>query len=191
MKSTMKRLATHLCAPVMCALLTGALTGPAYADKACSASLNLQNCVSSLDLNSVTFVGGTLTASGVLRLINSGAGSGTILSVVANLQVKDQGDQYATIATITAPCGTGLLILTKALPLAVPGGANICGGVNEQDIGFTTTFAGVSLVSRKQARIEFQVTYDGAPNGSAGQLCGATPACGTRVINVRFGFVVP
>ena len=189
MKNAMKN---RRIAVAVCALLALVFASPSYADKACSASLNLKDCVSSIDLGSVSFTDGTLMVSGALRAINSGATEGRILSVVANLQTKDKGGQYTTIATVVAPCGVGL-VLDKALPLGVPGGpAGVCGGTNQANIGFTATFSAVSLVTGQPARLELQVTFDGATSGTAGELCGATPVCGTsRAIFVRFGFVVP
>ncbi len=189
----MKQAVTRRYTGVFCAVLALASAGPTYADKACSASLNLKDCVSSIDLNTVSYTGGTLMVSGVLRAINSGATQGRILSVVANLQTKEaNGNQYTTIATVGAPCGGTGLLLGVGLPLAVPGGpAQVCGRANQKDIPFRAAFSGVSLTSGKGARLELMVTFDGATNGSAGEFCGATPNCGSRIINVRFGFVVP
>lgn len=185
-----KQLAAPGGAGVLCAALTLTICIPAYGGKTCSSSMDLKSCVSTLDLNSVSYSGGTLSAAGVLRILNTGATQGRIVSISVNLQTKEQGGQYATIATAVAPCGTGL-ILDQSLPLSLPGGADVCGGANQAGIAYTAVFANVSLASGKQGRLEFAVTYDGAPNGSAGAFCGAALVCGSRVVSVRLGFVIP
>jgi hypothetical protein len=189
MKNTMKKLATGVLAGVICALLALTFATPAYAGKTCSASLNVKDCVSTL--TSVSSNGTDLTLTGVLKVLNIGQTPGNIVSVVANLQTKDPSGHYQTIATVTS-CGSGVLLIGS---LTVQGGPDVCGGANQSNINYTATFPGVvaSLVSGKQARLELQVTYDGGPNGSAIDPCGSTTTqCnGLRIVNVRFGFVVP
>jgi hypothetical protein len=189
MKITMKKLVNRMSAGAILTLLALASAVPTYADKTCSASINLKNCVSTLD--SVSSSGTDLTLKGVLKVLNIGSRPGSIVSVVANLQTKDPGGQYETIATVRS-CDPGFVLIGS---MTVPGGPDLCGGANESDISYIVTFPGVvpSLVSGKQARLELQAVYDGGPNGSAIDPCGSTTTqCnGLRIVNVRFGFVVP